>query len=381
MAGIAFGRSNVLAQAEVVFNTAMTGYQEALTDPSYAGQILVMTCPLIGNYGVNAQDTESSKVHVRGFVVRELARRHSNYRATEDLGTYLDAQGVMGLSGVNTRALARRIRIIGAMPCVITDRQDLPDVELVERARRASPMAGQNLVPDVGCTAALTWSDTLGDWTPAAVSRSPAAGRRLTVLALDCGAKRNILRHLASRGCDVRIIPHDTPAHEIRRLWRSGEIDGLFVSNGPGDPAAVQQVVTMLRELIGPDGTDPIPTFGICLGHQLLALAYGAKTYKLKFGHRGVNQPVLDRTTGRVSITSQNHGFAVDAASLEALGARITHENLNDHTVAGFHVPGRSMIAVQHHPEASPGPHDANDLFDAFVGMMTDSRKAHPADG
>lgn len=376
--GRAFGAADVLTQAEVVFNTAMTGYQEALTDPSYAGQILVMTAPLIGNYGVNETDIESGRVHVAGFVVRELARLHSNFRATGDLASYLADQGVLGLTGVDTRAVTRRIRTAGAMPGVITDKRDVPDDELVRIARQAPSMAGRNLVPGVGCTTEHGWDRSLGDWTPdgltlQAEAPSPTT-RPLTVLALDCGAKRNILRHLSSRGWTVRVIPHDTPAGEIRQLHETGQAHGLFVSNGPGDPAAVSRVIDTLRELVGVDVADPIPTFGICLGHQLLALALGATTYKLKFGHRGSNQPVLNTITGRVEITSQNHGFAVDADSLTAIGAEVTHVNLNDATVAGFRLPGRPLFAVQHHPEASPGPHDAGPLFDAFFRMMIDQR-------
>jgi carbamoyl-phosphate synthase small subunit len=369
--GTAFGAigRGIVQTAEVVFNTAMTGYQEALTDPSYAGQILVMTAPLIGNTGINEEDLESAKVQVAGFVVRELARVHSNYRATTDLSTYLARNNILGLADLDTRALTRRLRVTGVMRGVITDQSlaKLPDTALVQAARGAADMAGANLVPLVGCTNASRWSETLGDWSP-----RPAVGqtRRFRVLALDCGAKRNILRNLADRGCDVEVVPHDISAEDIKARYKRGEIDGLFVSNGPGDPAAVEATIATLRKVVGGDAKDVLPTFGICLGHQLLSLAVGAKTFKLKFGHRGLNQPVVNKLTSKVEITSQNHGFAVDPASLEKVGGVPTHFNLNDQTLAGFAMKDRPVFAVQHHPEASPGPHDATYLFDAFVEMM-----------
>ncbi|CAG1004718.1 carbamoyl-phosphate synthase small subunit [Phycisphaerales bacterium] len=371
--GTAFGAvgRGIVSVAEVVFNTAMCGYQESLTDPSYTGQILTQTFPLIGNYGVTADDVESKKVQVAGFVVRELARLHSNYRSVGDLSTYLAAHGVLGISGIDTRALTKKLRTLGAMPGVLTDRPDLTDEQLVEMARKAPSMAGQNLVPRVGCTSGSTWSETLGEW-----SGSPSPGSRalFRVLTLDCGAKANILRNLADRGCEVRVVPHDTPADEILRLYKSGEVDGLFISNGPGDPAAVEATVRTLREIIGrPDG-EVMPTFGICLGHQLLALAAGGKTYKLKFGHRGANQPILNTTTGKVEITSQNHGFAVETESIRAAGGEPTHIHLNDNTLAGFRMKTKPVFSVQYHPEASPGPHDAGYLFDEFVASMASRR-------
>jgi carbamoyl-phosphate synthase small subunit len=371
--GQAFGATGrgIVAAAEVVFNTAMVGYQESLTDPSYSGQILVATFPLIGNYGTNDEDVESQKVQVSGFIVRELARLHSNYRATSDLSTYLARQGVLGLSGVDTRAITRRLRTQGVMSGVMTDRADLSDAELVRMAREAPSMAGQNLVPLVACSSRQSWSEALGDWAPPGAEQPV---HRFRVLALDCGAKRNILRNLTDRGCEVTVIPFDTPAAEIRRQFEAGEFDGLFISNGPGDPAAVEATIRNLRELVAGAPEQTPPTFGICLGHQLLALALGASTFKLKFGHRGANQPVLNRITGRVEITSQNHGFAVDPDTLSAVGGEPTHINLNDSTLAGFRMLDRPVLAVQHHPEASPGPHDAGYLFDAFVQMMAQRR-------
>lgn len=353
---------------EVVFNTAMCGYQEALTDPSYAGQILVMTPTQVGNYGVNEEDIESARPQVAAFVVRELSRSVSNHRATQALSDWLADWGVPAITGIDTRALVRRIRTAGAMRGVMSSDPALTGAALVERARRAEAMSGRNLASTVAPQAAYTSSlGGLGDWWPerendviAAAPEGPKASPR--VVAIDCGAKRAILRHLEDRGCEVHCVPDTATAEEIRAL----EPDGLFVSNGPGDPAAVEHLVATLRDLAG-----TVPTFGICLGHQLLALALGATTYKLPFGHRGANQPVRDLRTERVEITSQNHGFCVDEASLAAAGCTVTHRHLNDDTVAGFRHETLPIFAVQYHPEASPGPHDSGGLFDEFVASMS----------
>jgi carbamoyl-phosphate synthase small subunit len=350
-----FGASGT-AEGEVVFNTSMTGYQEILTDPSYKGQIVTMTYPLIGNYGINQQDVESRRPHVAGFVIRELSPIVSNYRADMSLEQYLERNNIIGIEGIDTRALTRRLRIDGAMRGILST-QVLDDAELVERAQAAKQMLGADWVHAVKPEEPYEWDQDQGDWRLGPVER----GDGLRVVALDCGAKHNILRHLSERGVKVIVLPADASAEEIMKH----RPDGLFVSNGPGDPAAVEYTVKTLKESLG-----RVPTFGICLGHQLLGRAMGAETFKLKFGHRGGNQPVKNLDTGRVEITSQNHGFAVDRASLEAKGGVVTHINLNDQTVEGFRHREMPVFSVQYHPEASPGPHDAAYLFDAFVEMM-----------
>lgn len=362
--GRAFGATGlgIRQAAEVVFNTAMTGYQEAMTDPSYTGQILVLTSPLIGNVGVNDEDVESGGVTIAGLVCRELARRHSNYRASEDLDSYLRRNGVLAMDRVDTRALTRRLRAEGVMAGVITDDASLSDDELVELARSAPSMAGANFAEQVGCRAEEDWAEGLGEWYP----EGATSDHTPVVLAVDCGAKHNTLRHLVARGCAVRKIPFDFDAADVIRRYEAGEIQGLFVSNGPGDPEAVERVIASLRTLLS-DAAPKIPVLGICLGHQLLALASGGKSFKLPFGHRGTNQPVRNDRTRRVEITSQNHGFAVDPSSLDPSCCEATHTHLNDGTLAGFRRTDRPVWAVQYHPEASPGPHDAGYVFDAFV--------------
>ncbi|MHC4910749.1 MAG: glutamine-hydrolyzing carbamoyl-phosphate synthase small subunit [Planctomycetota bacterium] len=351
-------RSARTTTGEVVFNTAMTGYQESLTDPSYAGQILTMTAPQIGNYGVSKEDLESSAPQVAGFVIRELSRIQDNYRSGSDLDTWLADAGVLGIEQIDTRALVRIVRVEGALRGVISCDPALGDTELVDLARASASMAGANLAAGVSGDCGTDWNEGLGEWR---ADGGPDVARRFKVVALDCGAKRNILRNLAERGCDVTILPWDASADAIR----AAAPDGLFVSNGPGDPAAVEATIATLRGLVG-----ELPIFGICLGHQMLALAMGATSFKLPFGHRGANQPVRNVLTGAVEISSQNHGFCVDPDSLAGADCEVTHVHLNDGTLAGFRHCSEPILAVQYHPEASPGPHDSAYLFDCFVEMM-----------
>jgi carbamoyl-phosphate synthase small subunit len=363
--GNAFGDTRPrTTEGEVCFNTSLSGYQEILTDPSYAGQIVTMTCPLIGNYGVNTADLESDKVRAAGFVVRELANRVSNYRADKRLEDWLEEHGVTGVAGVDTRALTRKLRITGALNGVLSTDEALTDEQLVARARKAVGVVEQNLAKGVSRVEPVAWQENLGEWQPIqGVVDAPAS--RCKVVALDCGAKHNILRNLADAGCDVIVLPWNAPVEQVLEH----EPAGLFVSNGPGDPAAVTDTIDHLRGLHG-----KLPIFGICLGHQLLGLSLGASTFKLKFGHRGGNQPVQNLGTGKVEITSQNHGFAVDPDSLKMAGGEPTHLNLNDGTLEGFRHRDLPIFAVQYHPEASPGPHDARYLFDCFMTMMNTGR-------
>ncbi|MCC6680937.1 MAG: glutamine-hydrolyzing carbamoyl-phosphate synthase small subunit [Phycisphaeraceae bacterium] len=366
--GRAFGDcSPRTIDGEVCFNTSLTGYQEVLTDPSYAGQIVTMTYPLIGNYGVNQRDLESTKAQVSGFVVRELAARHSNFRATAALGEWLAGQGVTGISEIDTRALTRKLRIDGAMKGVLSTDPRKSDGDLVQLAKNAPGLVGINLVDRVCGRSAMQWSDDLDGWEPIQGPARPRndSDKRFNVVALDCGAKLNILRNLVDVGCHVTVLPYDSTAEQILEH----KPDGLFVSNGPGDPAAVTATIKTLGKV-----ARQLPTFGICLGHQLLGLSLGATTYKLKFGHRGGNQPVQNLHTRKVEITSQNHGFAVDVDALARVGGEPTHINLNDRTLEGFRHRELPIFAVQYHPEASPGPHDARYLFDCFADMMTSGR-------
>ena len=353
--GRSFGATGT-SEGEVVFNTSMTGYQEILTDPSYKGQMVTMTYPLIGNYGINRIDVESRSPHVAGFIIKELAPLYSNYRADLSLSDYLQRYNIIGIEAIDTRALTRKLRISGSMRGVLST-EILDDAKLVASARSAANMLGADWVKAVKPAESYNWSEDQGDWNQGRVEHADG----LHVLAIDCGAKYNILRNLVQRGVRVTVLPPDISAADILRH----RPDGLFVSNGPGDPAALDYAVNPLIAVL-----DKLPIFGICLGHQLLARALGAKTFKLKFGHRGANQPVKNLDTGRVEITSQNHGFAVDPQSLESSGGVITHINLNDNTVEGFRHQSLPIFSVQYHPEASPGPHDASYLFDAFIEMI-----------
>ena len=354
--GLAFGAVGERT-GEVVFNTSLTGYQEVLTDPSYKGQIVVMTNPHIGNYGVTPEDDESCRPFVEAFVVREVSPLVSNWRAQGDLSTFLKTYGVMGITELDTRALVRHIRSRGAMRGVLSATD--PDADrLVTKARQSPSMEGLDLVQAVTCDAPYEWTEgPLAGWQ---VLDRDLAGVQRHVVAYDFGIKHNILRLLADRGCRVTVVPATTSAYEVLAM----QPDGVFLSNGPGDPAAVTYAVESIAELLG-----QVPIFGICLGHQLLALALGGQTYKLKFGHRGGNQPVKNLRTGRVEITAHNHGFAVAADSLPP-EVEVTHVNLNDGCVEGLRHRELPAFSVQYHPEASPGPHDARYLFDRFVEMI-----------
>jgi carbamoyl-phosphate synthase small subunit len=362
--GVAAGASGE-ATGEVVFNTSMTGYQEVLTDPSYAGQIVTMTAPQIGNYGVAAGDAESQAPRVAGFIMREASPMASNWRADGTLRDYLVRHNIVAIADIDTRALTRVLRSAGVMRGVIATGQVDP-TGLVEKARAIPKMEGADLVKEVTCDKPFSWRDhasTAGDEAHLEFGVPPGrrAFRRLKVAAYDFGVKFNILRRLDAYGCDVQVFPASSPASDLMAI----EPDGLFLSNGPGDPASLPYAVENVRRL-----TDTgIPMFGICLGHQILGLAVGGTTYKLKFGHRGANHPVKELSSGRVEITSQNHGFAIDPASLPA-ETTVTHVNLYDQTVEGFRHTTKPIFAVQYHPEASPGPHDADYLFRQFLDAM-----------
>jgi carbamoyl-phosphate synthase small subunit len=350
---------------EVVFNTSMTGYQEVLTDPSYAGQIVTMTAPQIGNYGIAAADQESGAPKVAGFVMRDPSPIASNWRAQGTLRDYLTKHGIVAIGDIDTRALTRKLRSSGVMRGVIATGAALDPDELVGRARGIQQMEGADLVRTVTCAEPYDFKATLAD-TVAEATFGVLPGRRakrtLRVAAYDYGIKLNILRRLAAHGCEVRVFPASTPASELM-AW---EPDGIFLSNGPGDPAAVTYAIDNVRTLV--DRAEQ-PIFGICLGHQLLGLSLGADTYKLKFGHRGANHPVKQLDNSKIEITSQNHGFAVDPDSLPA-HARVTHLNLYDGTVEGLRHTDKPIYSVQYHPEASPGPHDADYLFQQFIEEM-----------
>jgi carbamoyl-phosphate synthase small subunit len=371
--GVAFGAEGE-AVGEVVFNTSMTGYQEILTDPSYDGQLVAMTYPQIGNTGINPEDVESRKPFMRGFIVKDYTAQPSNWRATQSLHEYMKANGIVGIHGIDTRALVRHLRDHGAQEGIIST-ASLDSQELIAKAKASPGLVGQDLVKNVTCAEAYDWNQGMwqlngGYKQREAVNVSKRRGRasfaspNYFVVAYDFGIKYNILRNLAESGCRVKVVPASMPAEEVLAL----SPDGIFLSNGPGDPDAVPYAKDNVQKLIGKK-----PIFGICLGHQIMGLALGGKTYKLKFGHHGGNQPVMDLTTRKVEITAQNHGFAVDADSLKGAAA-VTHLNLNDNTVEGLAHRDLPIFSVQYHPESSPGPHDASYLFKRFTDMMAKHR-------
>ncbi|RAM49547.1 MAG: carbamoyl phosphate synthase small subunit [Hapalosiphonaceae cyanobacterium JJU2] len=361
--GWSFGATGT-AIGEVVFNTGMTGYQEVLTDPSYCGQIVVFTYPELGNTGVNPEDEESDRPYVRGAIARNICTRPSNWRSSQSLPDYLKQHQIPGIYGIDTRALTRKIRIFGAMNGGIST-EILDEAELLERVLAAPAMNGLNLVREVTTQTAYEWSQTtdpVWEYNPEAKTNSEET---FTVVALDFGIKRNILRRLASYGCRVIVVPAHTPIEEIFKY----NPDGIFLSNGPGDPATVTEGIETAKALL----SSQKPIFGICMGHQILGHALGAETYKLKFGHRGLNQPAGLKK--RVEITSQNHSFAINPDTLPQTTVEISHLNLNDHTVAGLRHKNLPIFSVQYHPEASPGPHDADYLFENFVQAMRADRQ------
>ena len=349
------------ARGEVVFNTSMTGYQEILTDPSYKGQIVVMTYPLIGNYGMNDEDVESRRPWVEGFIVKEASRAPSSWRGRVTLDDYLRHHGIVGIHGIDTRALTRHLRDHGAQDGVISTEELDPD-RLVARARAVPGLIGRDLVREVTTHAPFGWNEAVWDVRG---GYQPPPASRFKVVAYDSGIKLNILRQLTAVGCAVTVVPATTPAAAVLELGP----DGVFLSNGPGDPEGVPYLIESVRGLLG-----RVPIFGICLGHQILGLGVGGRTYKLKFGHHGANHPVKDLLTEKVEITAQNHGFAVDAESVKPSGMEVTHVNLNDGTLEGMRHREWPVFSVQYHPEASPGPHDANYLFHRFADLIVQTK-------
>jgi carbamoyl-phosphate synthase small subunit len=372
--GLAFGAEG-RAVGEVVFNTSMTGYQEILTDPSYEGQLIAMTYPQIGNVGVNPEDVESRRPYTKGFIVKDYTARPSNWRAAEPLHEYMKQHGIVGIQGIDTRSLVRHLRDHGSQEGIITT-VDVNPADAIAMAKASPGLVGRDLVKNVTCAAPYDWQE--GDWElgegykQRQASNITRRGKKpasfqapaFFVVAYDFGIKYNILRNLAESGCQVRVVPAGTSAEEVLAM----NPDGIFLSNGPGDPDAVPYARENVQKLVGKK-----PIFGICLGHQIMGLALGGKTYKLKFGHHGGNQPVMDMTTRKVEITAQNHGFAVDADSLKG-DVEVTHLNLNDNTVEGLAHKELPIFSVQYHPESSPGPHDANYLFRRFTDLMLKHR-------
>lgn len=355
--GKSFGATGE-ATGEVVFNTAMSGYQEVLSDPSYKGQMVTMTYPQIGNTGINPEDVESGRLYLSGFIVKEYLDCYSNWRATMSLDSYLKENGVVGIQGIDTRALTRHLRDKGAQNGIIST-VDFNVQSLLAKVRAVPSMAGLDLATGVTCDKPYEWTEGLWELGNG-YSRQDNAKRKYKVLAYDFGIKFNILRCLVSAGCDVTVVPSTFPAEEALAM----SPDGIFLSNGPGDPEPMTDVIENIKKFIG-----KIPIFGICLGHQLLGLALGGQTIKLKFGNHGSNLPVMDLATRKVEITAQNHGFSVDIVSLSHC-SELAHENLNDQTVEGMRHKELPIFSVQHHPEASPGPHDSLYLFDRFVELM-----------
>lgn len=376
--GYGFGAAKV-ETGEICFNTSMTGYQEILTDPSYRGQFVTMTCPLIGNYGVSEADAESSQIHVRGFVIEELCEVPSNWRSEQTLHEYLEGSGVPGIEGIDTRALTKRLREVGAMRATLCTDGSLDADGAVQAALQAPPMAGSDFVKEVTTPETYQWdpeSKLSREWTIVNPSYDgpveedgrevykPLSDPKYRIVAYDFGIKRNILRSLRQKGFEVEVVNSRTPASEV--LDRNP--DGVFLSNGPGDPAALDYIHEEVKQII-----DKKPVFGICLGHQVLAHAFGGSTFKLKFGHRGGNHPVKDLRSGKIAITSQNHGFAADGDSLPA-HIEVTHINLNDDTVEGMRHRDYPVFSVQYHPEAAPGPSDASYFFEEFANLIDQTR-------
>lgn len=358
--GTAFG-APVDKAGEVVFNTSLTGYQEIFTDPSYAGQIVVLTNPQIGNYGTNEADNEAGKPYFEGLIVREYSPVASNWRSDSDAGNFLQKYGIPGVTGIDTRALVRKLRMGGVLRGVISSTTLDPKL-LIERAKAVVSMAGQDLATKVSTAKAYGWTEAVTGVSQSEIL-APAVAPAFRVVAYDFGIKRNILRRLAHVGCELTVVPAGTSAEDVLAL----KPDGVFLSNGPGDPEPLDYQATQVRKLIGKK-----PIFGICLGHQVLGLALGGKTFKLKFGHRGGNHPVLNKRTNKVEITAQNHGFCVDPDSLNQNEIELTHINLNDNTLEGFRHKSHPLFCVQYHPEAAPGPHDSQYLFDDFTRMMSE---------